>query len=236
MWVGAPPNPSGNRRLLHSRFHRTVTGALSLEAAKAMNFTGRDRLIADRLQREVIERLEFLNAVGLGYLRSTAPPHLLRRQGQRIRLATRSAYASAESSSSTSPPSASTSAKRAPHRRPRRPTRPRQFRPRRRARRRHHPHSRLRPRLRPGAGENGGELIAQGTLQEILNNPASLTAQYLARKLQIPVPKDPAPPPAVAHHRNRPREQPPEHHRLLPSRRHHLHHRRLRQRKIDPGQ
>src|SRR5258708_17326878 len=40
----------------------------ALEAAKSMNFTGRDRIIADRLQREIIERLQFLNAVGLVYL------------------------------------------------------------------------------------------------------------------------------------------------------------------------
>ncbi len=61
----------------------------ALEAAKSMNFTGRDRIIADRLQREIIERLEFLNAVGLGYLsldRSAAT--LSGGEGQRIRLAT----------------------------------------------------------------------------------------------------------------------------------------------------
>src|SRR6202451_1967912 len=54
-----------------------------------MNFTGRDRIIADRLQREIIERLEFLNAVGLGYLaldRSAAT--LSGGAGERIRLAT----------------------------------------------------------------------------------------------------------------------------------------------------
>ena len=46
-------------------------------------------LIADRLQKEVIERLEFLNAVGLTYLslnRSAAT--LSGGEGQRIRLAT----------------------------------------------------------------------------------------------------------------------------------------------------
>src|SRR5277367_2186853 len=61
----------------------------ALTAARNMNFVGRDRIIADRLQREVIERLEFLNAVGLGYLaldRSAAT--LSGGEGQRIRLAT----------------------------------------------------------------------------------------------------------------------------------------------------
>jgi len=43
--------------------------------------------------------------------------------------------------------------------------------------------------LGPGAGVRGGEIIAQGTVAEVLENPASLTAQYLTRKLRIPVPK-----------------------------------------------
>ena len=43
--------------------------------------------------------------------------------------------------------------------------------------------------LGPGAGVRGGEIIAQGSVQEVLDNPASLTAQYLSRKLSIPIPK-----------------------------------------------
>jgi len=43
--------------------------------------------------------------------------------------------------------------------------------------------------LGPGAGVRGGEIIAQGSVAEVLENPASLTAQYLTRKLRIPVPK-----------------------------------------------
>ncbi len=37
----------------------------------------------------------------------------------------------------------------------------------------------------PGAGEHGGEIIAQGTPSEIVANPVSLTGQYLANKKQI---------------------------------------------------
>jgi excinuclease ABC subunit A len=43
--------------------------------------------------------------------------------------------------------------------------------------------------LGPGAGVQGGELVAAGTLAEILANPRSLTGQYLTGALSIPVPK-----------------------------------------------
>jgi excinuclease ABC subunit A len=42
--------------------------------------------------------------------------------------------------------------------------------------------------LGPGAGENGGKLVAAGTYDEILHNPASLTGRYLADDLRIQVP------------------------------------------------
>ena len=41
----------------------------------------------------------------------------------------------------------------------------------------------------PGAGEHGGEVVAEGTAAEIMKNPASVTGQYLARKKFIPVPE-----------------------------------------------
>jgi excinuclease ABC subunit A len=43
--------------------------------------------------------------------------------------------------------------------------------------------------LGPGAGVHGGELVAAGTLPEILANKNSLTAQYLRGELAIPIPK-----------------------------------------------
>jgi excinuclease ABC subunit A len=42
----------------------------------------------------------------------------------------------------------------------------------------------------PGAGVHGGELVAAGTLAEILKSPKSLTAQYLRGELTIPMPKN----------------------------------------------
>ena len=43
--------------------------------------------------------------------------------------------------------------------------------------------------LGPGAGVRGGELVAAGTLAEVLAVGRSLTAQYLTGELTIPVPK-----------------------------------------------
>lgn len=41
----------------------------------------------------------------------------------------------------------------------------------------------------PGAGEHGGEVVACGTAEEIMKNPASVTGAYLSGRLQIPVPE-----------------------------------------------
>ena len=43
--------------------------------------------------------------------------------------------------------------------------------------------------LGPGAGVRGGELVAAGTLAEVLAHPHSLTAQYLRGELSIPIPR-----------------------------------------------
>lgn len=41
----------------------------------------------------------------------------------------------------------------------------------------------------PGAGDAGGEIVAAGTPEEVMNNPNSLTGRYLSGKEFIPVPK-----------------------------------------------
>jgi excinuclease ABC subunit A len=166
--------------------------ALSLEralvGARAMNFTGRDRIVADRLQREIVERLEFLNAVGLGYLsldRSAAT--LSGGEGQRIRLATQIGSRLRGVLYVLDEPSIGL------HQRDNR---------------RliealenlrdlgntvlvvEHDEDTIRQAdyvldLGPGAGKNGGLLIAAGTPQQVMDNPASLTGQYLAGKIEI---------------------------------------------------
>lgn len=42
----------------------------------------------------------------------------------------------------------------------------------------------------PGAGVHGGRIIAQGTAEDIMNSPESLTGAYLSGRLSIPVPKE----------------------------------------------
>ncbi len=41
----------------------------------------------------------------------------------------------------------------------------------------------------PGAGEHGGEVVAEGTAEEIMKNKDSLTGAYLSGRIQIPVPE-----------------------------------------------
>ena len=41
----------------------------------------------------------------------------------------------------------------------------------------------------PGAGVHGGQIVAQGTLEEILDNPNSITGQYLSGKKEIQIPE-----------------------------------------------
>ncbi len=42
----------------------------------------------------------------------------------------------------------------------------------------------------PGAGINGGEVVAQGTAEDIMNNPKSITGKYLSGEYSIAVPKE----------------------------------------------
>jgi len=166
--------------------------ALSLEralsAAREMNFTGRDRIIADRLQREVVERLEFLNAVGLGYLsldRSAAT--LSGGEGQRIRLATQIGsrlrgvlYVLDEPSIGLHQRDNQRLIQALENLRDLGNT----------VLVVEHDEDTIRKAnyvldLGPGAGKNGGHLIADGTPEQIMANDASITGKYLAGKIDI---------------------------------------------------
>ncbi len=160
----------------------------ALTSARTMNFTGRDRIIADRLQREIIERLEFLNAVGLGYLaldRSAAT--LSGGEGQRIRLATQIGsrlrgvlYVLDEPSIGLHQRDNQRLINALENLRDLGNT----------VLVVEHDEDTIRKAdyvldLGPGAGKNGGHLIADGTPQQVMDNPASLTGQYLAGKIEI---------------------------------------------------
>ncbi len=168
----------------------------ALEGARVMNFTGRDRIVADRLQREIIERLEFLNAVGLGYLsldRSAAT--LSGGEGQRIRLATQIGSRLRGVLYVLDEPSIGL------HQRDNRRLLQAL------ANLRdlgntvlvvEHDEDTIRKAdyvldLGPGAGRNGGLLIAAGTPRQVMANPASLTGQYLAGKIEIVARAEPRP-------------------------------------------
>lgn len=42
----------------------------------------------------------------------------------------------------------------------------------------------------PKAGEHGGEIVATGTVEEIMANPNSITGKYLSGEIRIPIPKE----------------------------------------------
>jgi len=100
-FMSATPCPACRGRRLRPESLAVKVGGLSiadftalplnraLSAAINFSFTARESLIAERIRREIAERLEFLCAVGLSYLsldRSAAT--LSGGEGQRIRLAT----------------------------------------------------------------------------------------------------------------------------------------------------
>ncbi|WP_263370737.1 excinuclease ABC subunit UvrA [Granulicella cerasi] len=160
----------------------------ALVGARSMKFSGREALIADRLQREVIERLEFLNAVGLGYLSlSRSAATLSGGEGQRIRLATQIGSKLRGVLYVLDEPSIGL------HQRDNQ---------------RlisalenlrdigntvlvvEHDEDTMRKAdylidLGPGAGKNGGFIMAEGTPAQVMADPNSVTGQYLSGKIDI---------------------------------------------------
>jgi excinuclease ABC subunit A len=162
--------------------------AHSLEVAQKIQLKGREELIAGRIMHEIVERLQFLNAVGLGYIsldRSAAT--LSGGEGQRIRLATQIGSKLRGVLYVLDEPSIGLH---------------------------HRDNDRLLLALEnlrdlgntvlvvehdedtirradyvidlgPGAGRHGGSLVAQGTPADIMRAPDSLTGAYISGKAQI---------------------------------------------------
>ncbi len=91
--------------------------------------------------------------------------------------------------------------------------------------------------LGPGAGEHGGRIIAEGTPEQIIAHPKSLTGAYLSGRKHIPVPKKRRAGQWENPDRRRGACQQPERYHGQHSARHVcLHHRRIRVGKILPDE
>jgi excinuclease ABC subunit A len=160
----------------------------ALETARKILLTGREAIIAGRIVHEIVERLQFLNAVGLGYIsldRSAAT--LSGGEGQRIRLATQIGSKLRGVLYVLDEPSIGLH---------------------------HRDNNRLLQALTelrdlgntvlvvehdeetirradyvidlgPGAGRHGGQLVAHGTPDDIIRVPQSLTGAYISGRSQI---------------------------------------------------
>ncbi len=160
----------------------------ALETARKIKLSGREAIIAGRIVHEIVERLQFLDAVGLGYIsleRSAAT--LSGGEGQRIRLATQIGSKLRGVLYVLDEPSIGLH---------------------------HRDNGRLLKALEelrdlgntvlvvehdeetirradyvidlgPGAGRHGGGLVAHGTPQEIERVPESLTGAYISGRVQI---------------------------------------------------
>jgi len=165
----------------------------SLLMARKIKLAGREEIIAGRIVYEIIERLQFLDNVGLGYIsldRSAAT--LSGGEGQRIRLATQIGSKLRGVLYVLDEPSIGLH---------------------------HRDNNRLLTALEelrdlgntvlvvehdeetirradyvidlgPGAGRHGGELVAHGTPQDIEDAPGSLTGAYISGRTQIQMPHD----------------------------------------------
>lgn len=174
-----------------------VTGMGIDEAAEwfanlESKLTPREKAIAERILKEVRERLRFLLDVGLGYLTLNRPANTLAGgEAQRIRLATQIGSGLMGVLYVLDEPSIGLH------------QRDNQKLIRTLLRMRdlgntvivvEHDEDTIRTAdyvldLGPGAGEHGGEVVAAGKLTDILECPDSLTGQYLTGKRRIEVPK-----------------------------------------------
>jgi excinuclease ABC subunit A len=160
----------------------------ALQAAYEFKFTEREALLADRIRREVEERLEFLCAVGLSYLAlDRSASTLSGGEGQRIRLATQIGsklrgvlYVLDEPSIGLHQRDNNRLIEALTQLRDLGNT----------VLVVEHDEDTIRHAdyvvdLGPGAGRLGGKVVAEGTPQQIMDCPQSLTGKYLAGAISI---------------------------------------------------
>jgi excinuclease ABC subunit A len=164
---------------------------VALEWIEALELTETERAIARLVVREIGERLRFLDSVGIGYLSlERAATTLSGGEAQRIRLATQIGSSLVGVLYILDEPSIGL------HQR----DNAKLIATLERLRNLgntvivvEHDEGTIRAAdhvvdLGPGAGEHGGELVAEGTPEEISGQPGSLTGRYLAGEREIPVP------------------------------------------------
>jgi excinuclease ABC subunit A len=168
-----------------------LSARAALEWIEALELTETERAIARLVVREIAERLRFLDSVGIGYLSlERAAATLSGGEAQRIRLATQIGSSLVGVLYILDEPSIGL------HQR----DNAKLIDTLQRLRDLgntvivvEHDEGTIRAAdhvvdLGPGAGEHGGEVVAEGTAAQIARRPASLTGQYLNGKRQIPLP------------------------------------------------
>jgi excinuclease ABC subunit A len=164
----------------------------ALDWIEALELTDTERAIARLIVREIAERLRFLDAVGIGYLSlERAASTLSGGEAQRIRLATQIGSSLVGVLYILDEPSIGL------HQRDNRKLIATLERLRDLGNTVivvEHDEGTIRSAdhvvdLGPGAGEHGGEVVAEGTPAAISRTPESLTGSYLSSKLEIPVPE-----------------------------------------------
>ncbi len=171
--------------------HLSVVDALAWFTALPDQLTGQQREIAERILKEILERLGFLNNVGLDYLNLDRTSGTLSGgESQRIRLASQIGSGLSGVLYVLDEPSIGL------HQR----DNDMLLKTLRRLRDLgntvlvvEHDEDAIRTAdyvidMGPGAGVHGGEVVAQGTLDQVLATPGSITADYLNGTREVPVP------------------------------------------------
>jgi len=174
-------------------YYTSLSVKNAIKVFSDLHIPRRDHFIADRILKEIRERLEFMENVGLGYLelqRSAAT--LSGGEGQRIRLATQIGSSLMGVVYVLDEPSIGL------HQRDNGKLLRTLFRLRDLGNTilvvEHDEQTILSADhivdLGPGAGVHGGEVVFQGTPEEIMKSENSLTGLYLAGKMRIPIPSE----------------------------------------------